>query len=161
MKTTMTPGGIGPRLALLCLPYIVLSLVVMHRYPEFSNLEFLDALWAKALGFVWLGAGMLFWASSAVVFLKHFQSGRLITKGPFALCRNPIYSSIIVFILPSLALIFHSVLVLSISVVLYLIFKISIHGETRLLARTFGDEYEAYARSVNELIPFPRTTRRK
>lgn len=160
-NTTMTLGGIGPRLALLCLPYIILSLVVMQRYPEFSNLVFLDVLWAKALGLILLGVGALFWAFSALFFLKYFKSGRLITEGPFSLCRNPIYSSIILFIVPSLALIFHSWLVLSISIVLYIGFKISIHGETRILARSFGEEYEQYTRSVNELVPFPSNRARR
>ena len=156
MKTSMTLGGIGPKLALLCLPYIILSLIVMRRYPEFFSLEFLDFPYVRVLGFVWLGAGILFWISSAISFLKHFKAGKLITKGPFALCRNPIYSSIIVFVLPSLALIFHSGLILTIPLVLYIGFKISIHGETNLLRRTFGEEYEIYEKSVNEIIPFPR-----
>lgn len=156
MRTTMTLGGIGPRLALLCAPYIVLALVVRHRDPALWDLGVLDAPWARALGLVWLAAGLLFWLCSAVVFLRHFKSGRLITRGPFALCRNPIYASIIVFIVPALALLLHSGLVLSISAVLYLGFKISIHGETRALARRFGEEYAQYARSVNELLPFSR-----
>ena len=155
MNKPMTYGGIGPRLALMCLPYIILSLVVMYKYPEFFDLKFLDFPFVKVLGFVWLGLGTIFWISSAVVFLKYFKEGKLITKGPYALCRNPIYSSLIVFIIPSLALIFHSGLVFSIALVLYIGFKISIHGETRVLRRTFGEEYEIYEKSVNELIPFP------
>jgi protein-S-isoprenylcysteine O-methyltransferase Ste14 len=156
MKTSMTLGGIGPRLALLCLPYVILSVVVMSRYPEFFDLRFLDFPGVKVLGFVWLGGGIIFWISSGIFFLKYFKAGKLIIKGPFALCRNPIYSSLIVFIIPSLALIFHSGLIFSISLVLYIGFKISIHGETNLLRRTFGEEYDRYEKSVNEIIPFPR-----
>jgi protein-S-isoprenylcysteine O-methyltransferase Ste14 len=156
MKTSMTLFGCGPKLALLCLPYVILSLIVMYRYPDFSDLKFLDFLYFKVLGFVWLGLGMIFWVSSAIFFLKYFKVGKLITQGPFALCRNPIYSSIIVFIIPSLAIIFHSGLIFSISVVLYIGFKITIHGEINLLRRAFGVEYELYEKSVNELIPFPR-----
>jgi protein-S-isoprenylcysteine O-methyltransferase Ste14 len=156
MKTSMTLGGIGPKLALLCLPYVVLSLIVLKRYPEFFDLKFLDSGVIRILGFVWLAAGLIFWLSSAIIFLRYFASGILITRGPFALCRNPIYSSIIVFIIPSLALLFHSGLIFSISLVLYISFKISIHGERNLLRRTFGEEYELYEKSVNEIIPFPR-----
>jgi len=157
----MTYMGIGPRLALLCLPYVILSLIVMYRYPEFFDLKFLDLAYVKVLGFAWLGLGILFWIYAAIFFLKYFKDGKLITKGPFALCRNPIYSSLIVFIIPSLALIFHSGLLFSIALVLYIGFKLSIHGESRLLNRTFGDEYENYKKSVNEIIPFPRILFRK
>jgi protein-S-isoprenylcysteine O-methyltransferase Ste14 len=156
MKTSMTYGGIGPKLALLCLPYVILSLIVMNRYPEFFDLRFLDFPYVKVLGYVWLAVGIIFWISSAIFFLKYFKAGKLITQGPFALCRNPIYSSIIVFIIPSLALIFHSGLIFSISLVLYIGFKISIHGESNVLRKNFGEEYEIYEKSVNELIPFPR-----
>ena len=156
MKTAMTLFGIGPKLALLCLPYVILSLIVMYSYPLFFDLRFLDYPAVKILGFVWLGIGLIFWVWSAIIFLKYFKPGKLITQGPFALCRNPIYSSIIVFIIPSLALIFHSGLTLSISIVLYIGFKISIHGETNVLRKTFEEEYELYEKSVNEIIPFPR-----
>lgn len=156
MKTSMTLGGIGPKLALLSMPYVILSLIVMLRYPEFFNIEFFDIAYIKALGFIWFGLGIVLWISSAIYFLKYFKEGKLVTKGPFALCRNPIYSSVIIFVIPSLGLIFHSGLILSISLVLYIGFKISIHGESNLLRKTFGEEYDMYAKSVNEIIPFPR-----
>lgn len=152
----MTYGGIGPKLALLVLPYIILSLIIMMKYPDFLDLDFLDIMLLKVLGSFWLGLGFIYWIYSAIYFLKYFQPGKLITKGPFALCRNPIYSSIIVFIIPALAIIFHSGLTLSIALVLYMGFKISIHGETNILRRIFGEEYDKYEKSVNEIIPFPR-----
>ena len=151
----MTLFGCGPKLALLCLPYIILSLVVMFMYPDFFDLKFLDNIYARVSGYVWLAIGIVFWIYSAVYFLKFFKPGQLITKGPFGFCRNPIYSSIIVFIIPSLAIIFHSGLTFSISLVLYIGFKISIHGETNVLKRIFGEEYDKYEKSVNEIIPFP------
>lgn len=157
----MTLFGCGPRLALICLPYIILSLVIMLRYPEFLNLKFLDYPVYKIPGIAWLGLGLIFWVYSAVYFLKYFRPGNLITRGPFALCRNPIYSSIMVFIIPALAIIFHSGLTISIALVLYIGFKISIHGETIALKRIFGEEYIAYEKSVNEIFPFPRYIFRK
>jgi protein-S-isoprenylcysteine O-methyltransferase Ste14 len=156
MKSSMTLFGCGPKLALLCLPYIILSLIIMIEYPEFFTMRFLDYPLFKILGMIWLGLGLIFWVYSAVYFLKYFRPGTLITKGPFALCRNPIYSSIIVFIIPALAIIFHSGLTLSIALVLYLGFKISIHGEISVLRKIFGEEYDIYEKSVNEIFPFPR-----
>ena len=156
MNKSMTLFGCGPRLALICLPYIILSLSVMYKYQDFLNLTFLNVNFAKIIGFIWLGIGCTFWIYSAIYFLKYFKPGELITSGPFSLCRNPIYSSIIVFIIPSLALIFHSGLVFTISIVLYIGFKISIHGETIVLKRIFGEKYVAYEKSANEIFPFPR-----
>lgn len=153
----MNYGGIGPKLALLVLPYIILSLIIMIKYPEFLDLKFLNIIYARVAGFIWLGIGIIFWIYSAIYFLKYFKPGELLIKGPFSLCRNPIYSSIIVFIIPSLALIFHSGLIFSISLVLYIGFKISIHGETNVLRRSFGEKYKIYEKSVNEIFPFPHS----
>lgn len=161
MKNTMTLFGCGPKLALLCLPYILLALIIMIKYPEFLDLRFIDLLLFKVLGIVWLGLGLFFWVYSALYFLKYFEPGKLITKGPFALCRNPIYSSIIVFIIPSLSIIFHSGLTLSIALVLYIGFKISIHGEANVLRKIFAEEYNEYEKFVNEIFPFPRDLFRK
>jgi len=151
----MTLFGCGPKLALVCLPYIILSLVIIFKYPEFFNLGFIDLPLFRIVGLILLFTGVIFWIYSAVYFLKYFKPGELITTGPFALCRNPIYSSIIVFIIPSLAIIFHSGLTLTIALVLYIGFKVSIHGETIVLRRIFGEEYEKYERSVSEIIPVP------
>jgi protein-S-isoprenylcysteine O-methyltransferase Ste14 len=62
----------------------------------------------------------------------------------------------LIFIIPAFALIYHSGLIASIMLVFYIGFKISIHGENILLGRTFGNEYEIYKQSVNEIFPFPR-----
>jgi protein-S-isoprenylcysteine O-methyltransferase Ste14 len=161
LNTLEKLGGIGPRLALMCLPYVVLSLIVMRRYPDFGRPGFTGSprmkTAARALGFLWLAVGVVFWAWSGVYFLRHYRDEGLITEGPFALCRNPIYSAIIVFIIPGLAVMSRSGLVLSDALVMYIGFKMSIHGEAIPLARTFGEEYEAYEKSVNELFPFPRS----
>lgn len=161
MKSTMTLGGIGPKLGLMCLPYIILAISVMVHDPEFLNLDFLDTSLAKMLGWIWMAIGFIFWIASAWIFLSRFKTGKLITQGTFGWCRNPIYASMILFIIPSLGIILHSGLILSIAIVLYIGFKISIHGEVILLKRTFGEEYEAYQKSVNELFPFPPALKRK
>jgi len=155
MKTKMTFGGIGPKLALITLPYIILAIVVIQRDPQFLKLNFIDYKWINIVGFAWIFIGLLFYIATIFTFLRGFKKGELITNGTFALCRNPIYASFIVFVLPGLVLIFKSGMILSIMTVLYINFKISIHGENIVLKRNFGEEFEKYSRKVNELIPFP------
>lgn len=152
----MTFGGIGPKLALITLPYIVLATLVMQRDPQFLKLHFNDTRWVTDAGYIWIGIGFLFYVVTIVVFLSDFKKGLLVTRGTFGLCRNPIYASFIVFFIPGLALVFQSGMIFSIALVLYLNFKISIHGETKVLERTFGEAYEVYRKSVNDIVPFPR-----
>jgi protein-S-isoprenylcysteine O-methyltransferase Ste14 len=155
MNTKMTFGGIGPKLALITMPYILLAISVIQRDPEFLKLDFFSNKWLGIVGFIWIGVGFLFYVATIVVFLTDFKKGLLVTRGTFSLCRNPIYASFIVFFIPGLALVFHSGMVLSIALVLYLNFKISIHGENKVLQREFGASYENYRKSANEIIPFP------
>jgi protein-S-isoprenylcysteine O-methyltransferase Ste14 len=160
LKTTLTWGGIGPKLALLSLPYIILCTVVLINYPAFGNVELLDTVTVSIIACVWAAMGLLLWMWAAFWFVKHFSAHKLITTGPFALCRNPIYASIILFIIPALGVIMHSAPVLSVAVVLYIGFKISIHGECILLERLFGEEYNSYRKSVNEFFPFPAISKK-
>lgn len=155
MNTKMTFGGIGPKLALISMPYIVLAMLVMQRDPQFLKLQYVDSIWIAVTGYAWIGIGFLFYVATIKVFLTDFKKGLLVTRGTFGLCRNPIYASFIVFFIPGLALVFQSGMILSIALVLYLNFKISIHGENKVLEREFGEDYEDYRKCVNEIIPFP------
>lgn len=38
----MTWGGIGPKLALITLPYIILSVIVINRDPELLKINFVN-----------------------------------------------------------------------------------------------------------------------
>jgi protein-S-isoprenylcysteine O-methyltransferase Ste14 len=158
MNKSMTLFGCGPKMALLCLPYVILSLAVMFSYPEFLNLPFLDSLPVRIIGFVWIALGLFFWGHSAVFFLRNFKPGVLLTTGPFNWCRNPIYSSIIVFIIPALGIIFHSGLIISIAVMMYIAFTLTIHGEEIILKNIFGEQFEKYRANVNQIFPLKRMT---
>ena len=152
----MTFGGIGPKLALITLPYILLAIRVIERDPDFLKLNFPGNQWLGIAGYIWIFIGIIFYVSTILVFLSDFKKEILVTRGTFSLCRNPIYASFIVFFIPGLALVFQSGMILSIAFVLYLNFKISIHGEKNILLRNFGEAYEVYEKSVNEIVPFPR-----
>jgi len=155
MSTKMTFGGIGPKLALISLPYIVLAMLVIQRDPQFLKLPVDDFGWIAVAGYTLIGIGIVFYAATIAVFLTDFKKGLLVTRGTFSMCRNPIYASFIVFFIPGLALVFQSGMILSMALVLYLNFKISIHGENKVLEREFGEDYEDYRKCVNEIIPFP------
>jgi protein-S-isoprenylcysteine O-methyltransferase Ste14 len=159
MKTKMTLGGIGPKLALITLPYIILATIFQLKNPQFLKLNFLNNSLMEIVGYAWICIGALFYIATIITFLSGLKKGGLITRGTYGLCRNPIYAAFIIFFIPGLALIFESGLIFSIAIVLYINFKISIHGENKVLLRNFGEEYENYSRTVNEILPLPRFNR--
>jgi protein-S-isoprenylcysteine O-methyltransferase Ste14 len=156
MEKKMSWEGIGPKLALITLPYIILTIIVIQMNPEFLKMYFVNKLTGNISGYTLLTIGLIFYVSSAITFLKDFKKGILITRGAYSLCRNPIYATFIVFIIPALALLFQSGMIFTIDIALYINFKVSIHGEYKALKTQFGDEYEKYKKSVNEIIPLPK-----
>lgn len=156
MNTKMTYGGIGPKLALITMPYILLAISVIQRDPEFLKLNFPGIEWVEIVGYTWICIDLVLYIWTIVVFMSDFKKGLLVTRGTFSFCRNPIYAAFIVFFIPGLALVFQSGMIFSMAVVLYINFKISIHGEKNILRKNFGEAFDAYEKSVNEIVPFPR-----
>ena len=156
MKNNMTWSGVGPRLALITLPYLLLAIVFMNKKPEFLSMCFLNNIIAEIIGYSLLVIGLGFYIMSAKTFFQGFKKGELITHGPYRLCRNPIYATFIIFIIPALAFIFKSGMIWSIDFVLYLNFKVLIREEYIDLRKNFGEEYDQYEKAVNEILPFPK-----
>ena len=81
---------------------------------------------------------------------------KLITAGPYAIVRHPIYTSLFGLMLAS-GIVFTSPLILSVATVLFLIGTvIRMRVEERLLRTSFGEVYTTYSRRVPALIPFLR-----
>lgn len=81
----------------------------------------------------------------------------LVTAGPFALCRNPLYVGSFLISLGYLVMC-HNWLVLAVGVVVFWL----LHGgavtyEERLLREVFGENYIEYCRQVPRFIPRPRS----
>lgn len=79
---------------------------------------------------------------------------RLVTTGPFALVRNPIYLGMLLFLL-SLAIATGHLAALPLAIAVYAIgTAIRIRSEERLLRAQFGAEYLAYAARVRRIVPW-------
>jgi protein-S-isoprenylcysteine O-methyltransferase Ste14 len=92
------------------------------------------------------------WSFSARVIEGH----QLITRGPYAIVRNPIYASMALWMI-AMGLTFATPLRVAIALPLYVIGTLMrIRAEEVLMRATFGEQWEAYRRRVPALIPFPR-----
>jgi protein-S-isoprenylcysteine O-methyltransferase Ste14 len=77
---------------------------------------------------------------------------QLVTQGPYAYCRNPMYLGHLVFML-GLALTFWSAFGLLLFVVRAAWFQYRVLGDEARLAAQFGADYEAYRGRVKRWIP--------
>jgi protein-S-isoprenylcysteine O-methyltransferase Ste14 len=105
-------------------------------------------------------AGLLFciWARftlgrnwSGVVTLK--GGHELITRGPYALVRHPIYTGILIMIVGTVIVFGHVAAIIALPFVFWGLW-IKLRYEERLMLEKFPEEYAAYQRRVKRLIPF-------
>ena len=78
---------------------------------------------------------------------------RLVTRGPYAWCRNPMYLGHFIFVL-GLALTFQSLFALALLAVTVFILQMHVIRDEKRLRELFGADYEAYAGRVKRWIPY-------
>jgi protein-S-isoprenylcysteine O-methyltransferase Ste14 len=128
--------------------------VVAHLHvPDLVRIPLPGSILAP-LGVALVLPGVVFWLTALVQLLIGFPQGKLVTSGAYGVCRNPIYASLGLFILPGLSLASGTWVYLVVAAVLCLGVRIFIRKEERDLLRVFGDEYRRYAARVHRLIPF-------
>jgi protein-S-isoprenylcysteine O-methyltransferase Ste14 len=77
---------------------------------------------------------------------------RLVTTGPFAYCRNPMYLGHIIFLL-GLTLSLHSELAALITIATAVWFRFRVQRDEKRLRERFGQPYLAYSARVRRWIP--------
>jgi protein-S-isoprenylcysteine O-methyltransferase Ste14 len=157
MRERMTVWGIGPRLFIATVLFFLASSCVSKYFQGLFTLNFIPRPIIQGLGIVLLGMGIVFFIATQITFINEYPKGKLITSGTFSFCRNPIYATFILFIVPSIGFLTNSWLALSASLFMYLIFKSSIGKEDASLKEKFGDEYLGYKKRVNEILPIPKS----
>ena len=115
---------------------------------------------------IWWFAPLLAWG-----FLQYYLVGRyrrriggggpgmkippekLVTEGPYAWCRNPMYLGHFIFVL-GLALLFQSLFAVALLIVTVVILQRHVIQDEKRLRELFGAGYEAYAARVKRWIPY-------
>lgn len=156
MKVRLSRWGIGPYIALACVPYAIVAEVITNRWPQLCRVPLVPYGVLSVMAAVLLIARVSMLVIAARAVTRAYNSDQLMTSGMFALVRNPIYSAWLVFIIPGLALLGRSWPLLLTPVLGYAVFKRLIHREDGYLRQRFGKTYLDYRAQVSELIPIPR-----
>jgi protein-S-isoprenylcysteine O-methyltransferase Ste14 len=147
--------GIGPRMAIVLLPWLAATIILSSIYKELFSYSSGRGNLLLITGIILMAVGLAFYFSTVRLLLKGLKETRLVTSGAFRLCQNPLYSSIILFIIPALSLILNSWLILTSSIIGYILFKIFIQKEYNELEKFFGDNYISYKKDTPEFFPEP------
>ncbi|MBU0936017.1 MAG: hypothetical protein KKI09_15220 [Spirochaetes bacterium] len=148
----MTILGQGGRILLGLAPFLFLAIVLVWLYPE---LVAMPANWTglRICGLILLAPGFVLWGFGVVQLLQGFPRGRLITTGAYGLCRNPIYTSMAVLILPAVSLIFSTWIFIAVSAILLVLVNLLIGPEEVKLGLVFGSAYRDYCARVGRFGP--------
>jgi protein-S-isoprenylcysteine O-methyltransferase Ste14 len=161
-ETRLKPfGGIVPIFAPVFFLLLAGAIVATVLAPDLFRFPGVPPA-ARIVPGVLLAAAMIpFYLNTVRVFLTDFKEGKVVTRGTYSYCRNPIYATWLIFLLPAAALLVNSWLFLVLDLVLYGVFKLLIPREYAECREAFGAEFIEYERSVSELLPMPWKRYRK
>lgn len=151
-RNGMNLVGQGGKIALFTLPSLIAAVWAQASLRRFTALPDSAALLRPA-GYALLAAGLLLWGTAVIQLLGGFSRGRLVTRGAYGIVRNPIYSSMALFVLPAVSLLTQSWAYFVPAAFLAAGVMIFIRKEEAQLARAFGKEYDDYRARVDRLFP--------
>lgn len=147
--------GIGPKIGIVLLPWLAATIILSSLNKELFIYSSGNQNILLICGIVLMTSGLVFYFSTVRLLLKGLKETRLMTKGAYSLCQNPLYSSIILLIIPALSLILNSWLILTSSIIGYIMCKIFIKKEYIELESFFGEDYYRYRNETPEFFPVP------
>jgi len=103
-----------------------------------------------------MATGTCVYAAAFVSLRRGLRQGILVTHGLYAIVRHPLYAASIFFIIPGVALVFRSWLLLPMPAVAYIAFRIFIPAEEQDLHERYGEDFTLYRERTNAVFPVPR-----
>ena len=139
--------GSGDRIALATLPFVVVGVVLNLMSPDACAVGGPASL-LRTVSRLVLVVGVVNWAWTVALILRHVPRGELITTGPYAVVKHPLYTGVALLVLPWAGFLLDTWLGVLLGAVLYLSARRFAREEEAQLAATFGDRWDAYARSI-------------
>ena len=147
--------GQGGKIILFTLPSLIAGIWVNTYLPHIAALPAAISF-IRPVGYLLLLPGLILWGTAIYQLLTGFPKGKLVTSGAYGVVRNPIYASVIWFILPGVSLLTLTWVYLVASVFLYAGVMLFIGTEEKQLTQAFGKQYQAYIARVDRLVPFEK-----
>ena len=147
--------GQGGKIILFTLTPLIAVILVHIYFPQIAALPERISF-VKPLGYILLVPGLILWGTAVIQLLGGFSKGKLVTTGAYGVVRNPIYSSVTLFLLPAVAMITLTWVYFVPAIFLFAGVEIFIGKEEQQLTNIFGKEYEDYLARVDRLVLFKK-----
>jgi protein-S-isoprenylcysteine O-methyltransferase Ste14 len=153
MPVKMSIWGVGPIIFALTAAYALGAVVATFAWPSVFALHVVPYPYLAAAGGGVLALCILLHVITGRLIVEAHRSGELVTTGPYAVCRHPLYAVWILLGLPAIALLLKSWLFLTTAVFMYGVTRLLVRREDRNLQQLFGSQYLDYQRRVNTILP--------
>jgi protein-S-isoprenylcysteine O-methyltransferase Ste14 len=140
-------AGSGRQIMILTLPILLIGLILNLSYPAFFSAGGPSPV-LRVISILFLIAGVMNWVWSVYLVLTKAAKNELITNGPFAIVKHPIYSGVAFLVLPAAGILLDSWLGIIIGIVVYTGSRIYSPLEEKKLSELFGARWDEYIRSV-------------
>lgn len=147
--------GVGPKIGRIVLPWLTITIALTIIFPGIFTMGATVRQPFLIAGIILIVVALVFYFTTLRLMLPGIRENRLITTGAYRLCRNPLYAALILFFMPGLALLLNSWIILTVSLVGYLLFRKFVHEEEEALERIFGEEFRIYRAKTSCLFPNP------
>ena len=91
--------GSGDRIGALVLPVTVVGVALNLTFPDAFSVGG-PPRWLQVVSVAMLSVGVLIWAWSVTLILTKVRDGELVTSGPYAIVKHPLYTSVGLLVLP-------------------------------------------------------------
>lgn len=146
--------GVGPKIGRILIPWWAIT-IILSLTTESFRFTSERSMALSIVGAAYLVFGLVFYFTSVKLLLKGLKEGKLVTKGTFFLCQNPLYVSFVLMLIPAIGLLLNSWLALTTSVFGLILMKVYVSNEYQELEKFFGEEYLQYKKETPEFVPLP------
>lgn len=139
--------GSGGKIGRLVMPFAIVGLLLNVLLPDVfsiggpSNLTILISI-------LFLIPGLIIWFWSGRLIINKVPKNELITTGPFALMKHPLYTSVALLVLPGLGFLFNTWLGLLLGIMIYVGSRRYSPEEEKVLSESFGPRWTEYCNGV-------------
>ncbi len=149
----MSLWGVGPVFTILSLLMIAGCAVLAWSYPAIFSIN-RGLLIFYFIGALLIGMGFFLWIPAGSRIDGCIRRGFIADQGVYGIVRHPIYSGIL-FVLSGFCIAAHSLILLIPPVVIYLILRVLLRREEKVMHEAFGEAYQTYRRRIPAVIPHP------
>lgn len=139
--------GSGRKIMLLTAPFVIIGVILNIMYSSSFSIGG-PAISLKVVSGIILIIGVVNWAWSVLLILTKVPRKELITNGPYALVKHPLYTGMALLVFPWLGFLLNTWLGVVLGIVLYISSRIFSPEEEKILSNIFGNAWNEYCCKV-------------